>query len=131
MSRDRAVGGNAGCGNIKVNTVRLTGDIKVPVAGSGSGTSDYNELSNKPSINGTTPKGNMSFEELGIQPTGDYATRDEIPVLLDNIVIDPNYTHTDNNLTDILLEKLNGLSNYDDTALRVAFNLRDQQGRRR
>ena len=121
VPRSCAVGGNAGCGNIKVNTVRLTGDIKVPVAGSGSGTSDYNELSNKPSINGTTLKGNMSFEELGIQPTGDYATRDEIPVLPDNIVIDPNYTHTDNNLTDILLEKLNGLSNYDDTALRVAL----------
>lgn len=121
VPRSCAVGGNAGCRNIKVNTVRLTGDIKVPVAGSGSGTSDYNELSNKPSINGTTLKGNMSFEELGIQPTGDYATRDEIPVLPDNIVIDPNYTHTDNNLTDILLEKLNGLSNYDDTALRVAL----------
>lgn len=121
VPRSCAVGGNAGCGNIKVNTVRLTGDIKVPVAGSGSGTSDYNELSNKPSINGTTLKGNMSFEELGIQPTGDYATRDEIPVLPDNIVIDPNYTHTDNNLTDILLEKLNGLSNYDDTALREAL----------
>ncbi len=55
VPRSCAVGGNAGCGNIKVNTVRLTGDIKVPVAGSGSGTSDYNELSNKPSINGTTP----------------------------------------------------------------------------
>lgn len=118
VPRSCVVDGGAGCGNIKVDTVRLTGDIKVPVAGSASGTSDYNELSNKPSINGTTLKGNMSLEKLGIQPTGDYATRDEIPVLPDNIVIDPNYTHTDNNLTDILLEKINGLSNYDDTALR-------------
>ena len=121
VPRSCVVDGGAGCGNIKVDTVRLTGDIKVPVAGSASGTSDYNELSNKPSINGTTLKGNMSLEKLGIQPTGDYATRDEIPVLPDNIVIDPNYTHTDNNLTDILLEKLNGLSNYDDTALRKAL----------
>lgn len=121
VPRSCAVGGNAGCGNIKVNTVRLTGDIKVPVAGSGSGTSDYNELSNKPSINGTPLKGNMSLEKLGIQPTGDYATREEIPVLPDNIVIDPNYTHTDNNLTDILLEKLNGLGNYDDSTLREAL----------
>lgn len=121
VPRSCVVDGGAGCGNIKVDTVRLTGDIKVPVAGSVSGTSDYNELSNKPSINGTTLKGNMSLEKLGIQPTGDYATRDEIPVLPDNIVIDPNYTHTDNNLTDILLEKINGLSNYDDTALREAL----------
>lgn len=121
VPRSCVVDGGAGCGNIKVDTVRLTGDIKVPVAGSASGTSDYNELSNKPSINGTTLKGNMSLEKLGIQPTGDYATRDEIPVLPDNIVIDPNYTHTDNNLTDILLEKINGLSNYDDSTLREAL----------
>lgn len=121
VPRSCVVDGGAGCGNIKVDTVRLTGDIKVPVAGSASGTSDYNELSNKPSINGTTLKGNMSLEKLGIQPTGDYATRDEIPVLPDNIVIDPNYTHTDNNLTDILLEKLNGLGNYDDSTLREAL----------
>ena len=121
VPRSCVVDGGAGCGNIKVDTVRLTGDIKVPVAGSVSGTSDYNELSNKPSINGTTLKGNMSLEKLGIQPTGDYATRDEIPVLPDNIVIDPNYTHTDNNLTDILLEKLNGLGNYDDSTLREAL----------
>lgn len=121
VPRSCVIDGGAGCGNIKVDTVRLTGDIKVPVAGSASGTSDYNELSNKPSINGTTLKGNMSLEKLGIQPTGDYATRDEIPVLPDNIVIDPNYTHTDNNLTDILLEKLNGLGNYDDSTLREAL----------
>lgn len=121
VPRSCVVDGGAGCGNIKVDTVRLTGDIKVPVAGSVSGTSDYNELSNKPSINGTTLKGNMGLDKLGIQPTGDYATRDEIPVLPDNIVIDPNYTHTDNNLTDALLEKLDGLSNYDDTTLREAL----------
>ena len=121
VPRSCVIDGGAGCGNIKVDTVRLTGDIKVPVAGSASGTSDYNELSNKPSINGTTLKGNMGLEKLGIQPTGDYATRDEIPVLPDNIVIDPNYTHTDNNLTDILLEKLNGLGNYDDSTLREAL----------
>lgn len=121
VPRSCVVDEGMGCGNIKVDTVRLTGDIKVPVAGQAGGTSDYNELSNKPSINGTTLKGNMSLEKLGIQPTGDYATRDEIPVLPDNIVIDPDYTHTDNNLTDILLEKLNGLGNYDDTALREAL----------
>lgn len=121
VPRSCVVDEGMGCGNIKVDTVRLTGDIKVPVAGQAGGTSDYNELSNKPSINGTTLKGNVSLEKLGIQPTGDYATRDEIPVLPDNIVIDPNYTHTDNNLTDILLEKLNGLGNYDDSTLREAL----------
>lgn len=121
IPRSCAVGENTGCSSIKVDTVRLTGDIKVPVASSGSGTSDYNDLSNKPSINNKVLSGDKTLEELGIQPSGDYATRDEIPVLPDNIVIDPNYTHTDNNLTDALLEKLDGLSNYDDTTLREAL----------
>lgn len=38
----------------------------VPVIG-GAGTSDYNELSNKPQINGVTLEGNKSNEDLGIQ----------------------------------------------------------------
>lgn len=121
IPRSCAVGENTGCSNIKVDTVRLTGDIKVPVASSGSGTSDYNDLSNKPSINDKVLSGDKTLEELGIQPSGDYATKDDIPSLPDNIVTDPDYTHTDNNLTDILLNKLNGLSNYDDTALRESL----------
>lgn len=121
IPRSCAVGENTGCSSIKVDTVRLTGDIKVPVASSGSGTSDYNDLSNKPSINNKVLSGDKTLEELGIQPSGDYATKDDIPSLPDNIVTDPDYTHTDNNLTDILLNKLNGLSNYDDTALRESL----------
>lgn len=121
IPRSCAVGENTGCSSIKVDTVRLTGDIKVPVASSGSGTSDYNDLSNKPSINNKVLSGDKTLEELGIQPSGDYATKDDIPSLPDNIVTDPDYTHTDNNLTDILLNKLNGLSNYDDSTLREAL----------
>lgn len=36
------------------------------------GTTDYNGLSNKPSINGTTLSGDKSLSDLGIQPAGNY-----------------------------------------------------------
>ena len=42
------------------------------------GTDDYNELDNKPSIDGVPLEGNKSLDELGIQGKGDYATREEL-----------------------------------------------------
>lgn len=105
IPRSCSVGGDTGCGSVKVTTVRLTGDISVPAIGTG----DYESMTNKPRINGVELVGDKSLEELGI------------PILPDNIVTDADYTHTDNNLTDALLEKLDGLSNYNDTALREAL----------
>lgn len=105
IPRSCSVGGDTGCGSVKVTTVRLTGDISVPAVG----TEDYESMTNKPRINGVELVGDKSLEDLGI------------PILPDNIVTDADYTHTDNNLTDALLEKLDGLSNYDDTALREAL----------
>lgn len=105
IPRSCSVGGDTGCGSVKVTTVRLTGDISVPAVGTG----DYESMTNKPRINGVELVGDKSLEELGI------------PILPDNIVTDADYTHTDNNLTDALLKKLDGLSNYDDTALREAL----------
>lgn len=105
IPRSCSVGGDTGCGSVKVTTVRLTGDISVPAVGTG----DYESMTNKPRINGVELVGDKSLEELGI------------PILPDNIVTDADYTHTDNNLTDALLEKLDGLSNYDDTTLREAL----------
>lgn len=105
IPRSCSVGGDTGCGSVKVTTVRLTGDISVLAVGTG----DYESMTNKPRINGVELVGDKSLEELGI------------PILPDNIVTDADYTHTDNNLTDALLKKLDGLSNYDDTALREAL----------
>lgn len=105
IPRSCSVGGDTGCGSVKVTTVKLTGDISVPAVGTG----DYESMTNKPRINGVELVGDKSLEELGI------------PILPDNIVTDADYTHTDNNLTDALLEKLDGLSNYDDTTLREAL----------
>ena len=53
----------AGAGiNISGNTISVIG-------GGGSGTSDYNLLSNKPSINNVALQGNLRSDELGLQPT--------------------------------------------------------------
>ena len=88
------------------------------------GVKDYNLLTNKPSINNVELTGNKTLQELGIQPTGDYALRSEIPTKLTqlendgNFVKDANYVHTDNNFTTGEKEKLASLENYDDTGVR-------------
>lgn len=51
-------------------------------AGGGSGTTDYNDLENKPRINGTELSGDKTLEELGIQQKGEYALKEEIPTSL-------------------------------------------------
>lgn len=43
-----------------------------------SGTSDYNELINKPQINSVELQGNKTLDELGIQAKGDYAFADDV-----------------------------------------------------
>lgn len=45
----------------------------------GGGTTDYNKLRNKPSVNGIELEGNKTLEDLGIQPTGEYALKTDIP----------------------------------------------------
>lgn len=42
--------------------------------GSGTGTSDYNDLTNKPQINGVSLSGNRTLDQLGIQAKGNYLT---------------------------------------------------------
>jgi len=43
-------------------------------SGGGTGTNNYNELNNKPSINGATLQGNVTLATIGAQPAGNYAT---------------------------------------------------------
>ena len=63
-----------------------------------SGTTDYDKLINKPSINDIELTGNKSLDDLGIQPKGDY-------------IEDSSYVHTDNNFTNELKDKLDTLPN--------------------
>lgn len=44
----------------------------------GSGTTDYNDLTNKPQINGHELSGNKSASDLGLQAAGDYALKAEL-----------------------------------------------------
>ena len=80
-----------------------------------SGTSNYEELINKPQINNIVLTGNKTLDELGIQPKGNY-------------IEDSNYVHTDNNFTNEDKEKLNGLENYDDTEIRNLINTKQDKG---
>lgn len=47
--------------------------VNIPTGG-GSGTSDYNDLTNKPKIGDIELSGTKTLAELGIQPAGSYAT---------------------------------------------------------
>lgn len=42
---------------------------------------DYEKLTNLPQVNGNELKGDLTLDQLGIQPKGDYAAKSEIPSL--------------------------------------------------
>lgn len=63
-----------------------------PRIGSG-GTSDYVELTNKPSINSVELSGDKTLDELGIQASGDYALASDIPDV-SNMVVKTDYATT-------------------------------------
>ena len=46
--------------------VKDTGNVEIGMESDFGGTTDYNKLKNKPSINGVTLEGNKTLEELGI-----------------------------------------------------------------
>lgn len=92
-----------------------TTDIYAP--NGGSGTSDYNALSNRPSINNVVLSGNKSLSDLGINiptKTSDL-TNDS------NFVVDANYTHTDNNYTNADKTIVSGVTD----ALALKANIAD------
>ena len=47
---------------------------------------DYNTTQNKPTINGTEVSGNITLEQLGAQPAGDYATNDDVDQKIANAI---------------------------------------------
>ena len=66
------------------NTFTLT--LATPLVKDPSSSSDYNDLKNKPSINGVTLSGDLTLEELGIQPAGDYASEPLTPADVDELI---------------------------------------------
>lgn len=69
----------------KPNVHTLT--LVTPIVG-GGGTTDYNELENKPIINEIELIGELTLEDLGIQPAGNYWTKEELtPMTIEDIDI--------------------------------------------
>lgn len=76
---DAKIDKNQGSGNSgKYLRVGSDGNVELVNApsggGSGTGTSDYNDLTNKPQINGVSLSGNKTLDQLGIQAKGNYLT---------------------------------------------------------
>lgn len=67
----------------------------------GGGTSNYQDLTNKPSINNVTLTGNKSLSDLGIQPAGNYLTSETDPTV-------PSY------VKNITQENINNWNNKSD-----------------
>lgn len=63
--------------------------------GTGGGTTNYEKLSNKPFINNIELVGNKTLEELGIQPTGDYALKSELPTKVSELENDLSFIKED------------------------------------
>lgn len=76
-------------------------DTKISGAAGSSGTSNYNDLTNKPSINGVSLTQDMTADDLHI-------TNEQIQGM-ENYVKDESYTHTDNNFTNEQVEQLSDL----------------------
>lgn len=55
------------------------------------GTTDYNELINKPKINGIELTGDVSLDSLNIQPKGNYADVNSIPTKTSQLTNDSSY----------------------------------------
>ena len=99
------------------NKINYTGSSKILIriceaindlidSGGGGGTSNYNDLTNKPTINNVTLSGNKTLADLGIATKTSDLTNDS------NFISDSNYVHTDNNYTTSEKDKLAGLNNY-------------------
>ena len=58
------------------NGIIIDGNIISATGGGGSGTDNYNNLNNKPQINGVTLQGNKTFSDLGLQTTKKYTEID-------------------------------------------------------
>lgn len=74
------------------------GNIEIDV-----GSIDYNDLENKPTINNVELKGNKSLNDLGIQPSGNYATMNDLTEESRAIFNEIETTYYNKNQTNNLL----------------------------
>ena len=76
--------------NITLDQEGSTLTINSTGGGSG-GTSNYNALTNKPKINNVELNGNKTLNDLGIQPSGNYALESEIPTKTSDLTNDSGF----------------------------------------
>jgi len=72
----------------------------------GNGVDDYEFLSNKPKINDVVLVGNKSLQDIGAQPEGDYALRNEIPDISNLVEKEDGKGLSTNDFTTELKDKL-------------------------
>lgn len=60
--------------------------LVTPIVYDGKEPTDYDSLTNKPSLNGVELSGNLSLEDIGAQPAGDYASEALTPQDVDEII---------------------------------------------
>ena len=66
--------------SLKAQDVYAILNSKIGEGGSGTGgTTNYNDLQNKPKINNVELTGNKTLKDLGIQAAGNYLTEDDLP----------------------------------------------------
>lgn len=71
------------------------------------GTLYYDKLKNLPKFNGKELKGEMTYKSLGIQPSGNYVTKEELPNITES---DPSVPQHVKNITEEDIEKWNNPS---------------------
>ena len=93
----------------------------------GSGTTNYNALLNKPSINGVDLVGNKTLTDLGITNYDDTQVKSDIADLQNNKV-DKSQIHTHSNKT--VLDKItqNSLDDWNDGVRKIVFVGSDAEG---
>ena len=81
-------------GGVKVDgtTITINNGVISSSGGSGeTGTTNYNDLLNKPQINGVELSGNKTLDNLGIQAKGDYALKSNIPTKTSQLTNDSGF----------------------------------------
>ena len=58
----------------------------VASGGGGGGVSSYNDLADRPKIGGVLLEGNKTAQDLGLQPAGDYAKKEDIPTISEDMI---------------------------------------------
>lgn len=127
-------GGENTCPHVEAETVELKGVVEFGVIGSGGieqVQADWKEsneqskafIQNKPDLKMVATSG--SYNDLSDKPN--IPTQLDVPTKTSQLtndsgfISDPNYVHTDNNYSNEEKEKVAGLQNYDDAALRAAL----------